>query len=144
MNNLINYNQDSQLIQNVVVIMNKKDPKLTALQFNEFINNQDIKGLTSLMTKDHTFIDIPRKVEKGRELMKKNWISFFEDFPDYKNIFTRVESQDNFVVLIGYSTCSYKPLDGPAIWTATIENDLVAKWQIFEDTEDNRKELNII
>lgn len=124
--------------------MNKKDPKLTALQFNEYINNQDIKGLTSLMAEDFTFIDIPGKVEKGKELMTKNWISFFEDFPDYKNIFTRVESRDNFVILIGYSTCSYKPLDGPAIWTATIEDDLVAKWQIFEDTEDNRKKLNII
>jgi hypothetical protein len=29
--------------------MNKRDPKLTALQFNEYINNQDIKGLSSLM-----------------------------------------------------------------------------------------------
>jgi len=59
--------------------------------------------------------------------MTKNWVSFFEEFPDYRNIFTRVESQNNFVILIGYSTCSYEPLDGPAIWTATIENDLVAK-----------------
>ncbi len=37
--------------------MNLKDPKLTALQFNEYINNQDIQGLTNLMTKDHLFID---------------------------------------------------------------------------------------
>lgn len=124
--------------------MNKKDPKLTALQFNEYINNQDIKGLTSHMTEDFIFIDIPGKVEKGKKLMAKNWISFFEEFPDYKNIFSRVESRNNYVILIGYSTCSYKPLDGPAIWTATIEDDLVAKWQIFKDTEDNQKKLNII
>lgn len=37
--------------------MNTKDPKLIALQFNECINKQDIKGLSSLMTDDHTFID---------------------------------------------------------------------------------------
>ena len=123
--------------------MNKRDPKLTALQFNEYINNQVIKGLTSLMPEDFTFIDIPGRVEKGKELMTKNWVSFFEEFPDYRNIFTRVESQNNFVIFIGYSTCLYEPLDGPAIWTATIENDLVAKWQIFEDTEEIRKKINI-
>lgn len=30
--------------------MNSKVPKLTALQFNEYINNQDINGLSNLMT----------------------------------------------------------------------------------------------
>lgn len=33
--------------------MNIRDPKLIALQFNEFINNQDIEGLSGLMTDDH-------------------------------------------------------------------------------------------
>ena len=28
------------------------------------------------------------------------------------------------------------------IWTATIEDDLLLNWQIYEDTEDNRKKLN--
>jgi len=74
------YALKDNLVENI--IMNKKDPKLTALQFNEYINNQDIKGLTSLMTQAFTFIDIPGKVEKGKELMTKNWISFFEEFPD--------------------------------------------------------------
>jgi len=46
--------------------MNKRDPNLTALQFNEYINNQDIKGLTSLMPEDFTFIDIPGRVEWKR------------------------------------------------------------------------------
>lgn len=123
--------------------MNLKDPKLTALQFNEYINNRDINGIRSLMTEEFTFIDIPGKMEKGKELMTKNWKSFWEEFPDYKKIITRVESQDNFVVLIGYSTCSYEPLDGPAIWTAKIKDDHVALWQIFEDNEDVRKKLNI-
>jgi hypothetical protein len=37
--------------------MNTKDPKLIALQFNDCINNQDLEGLSLLMTDDHAFID---------------------------------------------------------------------------------------
>jgi hypothetical protein len=35
-----------------------------ALQFNEFINRQDIEGLFSLMTDDHTFVDREGRVDK--------------------------------------------------------------------------------
>jgi ketosteroid isomerase-like protein len=47
--------------------MNPKDPKLTALQFNEHINNQDINRLSGLMTEDHTFIDREGRVDEGKE-----------------------------------------------------------------------------
>jgi hypothetical protein len=124
--------------------MNLRDPKITALQFNEYINKQDIKGISSLMAEDYKFIAISGNVEKGKDINIKGWKSFFNDYPDYKNIFTRVESKDNLVILIGYSTCSYDPLDGPAIWTATIENDLLTKWQIYEDTGEMRRKLNIV
>ncbi len=80
----------------------------------------------------------------GKDLMIKSWQSFWGDFPDYGKIINTVKSKDNFVILIGYSTCSYKPLDGHAIWTTTIVDDHVALWQIFEDTEAVRKKLNII
>ena len=123
--------------------MNLRDPKITALQFNEYINTQNIQGIINLMAEDYTFIAISGEVEKGKELGIKSWKSFFDDYPDYNNIFTRVELKDNLVILIGYSTCSYEPLDGPAIWTATIVNDLIAKWQIYEDISENRKMLNI-
>ena len=124
--------------------MNLKDPKLTALQFNEYINNQDIKGLSKLMTEDHTFIDRKGEVDKGKESMTKGWINFFNEFPDYKNIFTRVESRDNLVILIGYAKWSKESLEDHAIWTAKIEDDLVAEWRIYEDTEENRKKMKII
>lgn len=39
----------------MVRLINKVDPKLTALQFNEYINSQDIDGLSSLMTEDYIF-----------------------------------------------------------------------------------------
>jgi hypothetical protein len=122
--------------------MNSKDPKLTALQFNEYINNQDINGLSNLMTKDHIFID--RKGDRYGDMFN-GWKEFFNNFPTYKNYFTRVESRDNLVILIGYAKWSQDSLEEDhAIWTATIKNDLVAEWHIYEDTEENRKKFNII
>jgi len=30
------------------------------------------------------------------------------------------------------------------IWTATIEDDLVNEWRIYEDTEENRERFGLI
>jgi ketosteroid isomerase-like protein len=118
-----------------------RDPKLVVLQFNEYINNQDIEGLNSLMTEDHIFID--RAGDKFGDMVN-GWKEFFVNFPTYKNYFTRVESQGNLVIILGYAIWSKNTLEQDhAIWTARIENDRVALWQIFEDTEENRKKLNI-
>ena len=116
--------------------MNTIDPKLTALRFNQCINDQDIKGLSNLMTKNHVFID-----RHGDEFgdMVNGWVEFFNNFPTYKNVFTRVESKVNLVILIGYAIWSSDSLEKDhAIWVAIVENDLVSKWQIYEDTEENR------
>jgi len=123
--------------------MNTQDPKLTALQFNEYINKQDIQGLSALMTPDHTFVDRANNVDKGKESMTKGWIEFFASFPDYKNTFTRVESHDDLVILLGYAYWNEANKYDPAIWMAKIENDLVAEWRIYEDTEENRKKFNL-
>jgi hypothetical protein len=122
--------------------MNKRDPKLTALQFNEYINNQDIKGLANLMSNDHIFID--RHGDRYADMVN-GWMEFFENFPTYKNYFTRVESHNNLVILIGYAIWSKDSLERDyAIWTARIENDLLVKWQIYEDTDENRKKLKVL
>jgi hypothetical protein len=122
--------------------MNLIDPKLTALRFNQCINDQDIDGISRLMSENHIFID-RLGVEYGD--MVNGWIEFFNNFPTYKNIFNRVESQNNLVILIGYAIWSNKSLEKDhAIWKATIENDLVSKWQIYEDTEEKRRELKIL
>ncbi|UCE12159.1 MAG: nuclear transport factor 2 family protein [Candidatus Heimdallarchaeota archaeon] len=125
--------------------MNLKDPKLTALQFNEHINNQNIKSLSNLMTEDHTFIDRKGEIDKGKESITKGWIDFFNQFPDYKNTFTRVESRGEYlVILIGYANWTGEGPPDHAIWTALIEDDLVAEWRIYEDTPANRKKFNIV
>jgi predicted SnoaL-like aldol condensation-catalyzing enzyme len=123
--------------------MNTKDPKLTSLQFNEYINRQDIKGLNSLMTQDHTFIDRDDNITKGKDVMIKGWLEFFKSFPKYKNVFSRVYSDNNIVVLVGYAYWSKKEPHDAAIWTARIKNDRVAEWRIYKDTKKNRKKFNI-
>jgi predicted SnoaL-like aldol condensation-catalyzing enzyme len=124
--------------------MNPVDPKLTALQFNEYINHQDIDGLSSLMTETHTFIDRKGGVDEGKERMTKGWTDFFKSFPDYKNTFERVQSHGDLVVLYGYATWEKGADPDYAIWTATIEDDLVAEWRIYEDTEENKRRFDLI
>jgi len=54
---------------------------LTALKFNEKINQRDLEGLAELMTDDHTFIDNSGEVTKGKDAMKEDWREFFESYP---------------------------------------------------------------
>jgi hypothetical protein len=101
------------------------------------------------MSKDSIFIDrngdtFPNwyKGKNGEEIT--GWQGFFKDWPTYKNFFTRVESRENLVIVIGYAKWSKDSKDEDhVIWTATIENDLVVKWQIFEDTEEIRQQLGL-
>jgi len=123
--------------------MDAFDMIMVALNFNVKINQRDLEGLVELMTEDHTFIDIPGEVHKGKDVMKKGWAEFFTKFPDYRNIFTDVKVRNNVVVMLGYSTCSHKQLDGPSIWTAKIRNDRVSEWRVYEDTTSNRQQLGI-
>lgn len=123
--------------------MNKKDPKLTVLQFNKAINRQDIEALSALMSDDHTFIDSDDVTHSGKETMVEGWDDFFNAYPDYRNHFSMVESRYNLVLVIGYSTCSHEPLDGPALWTATVEDDLVTEWRVYLDTCENRETLGL-
>lgn len=115
-----------------------------ALRFNECINTRDLTGLGELMSADHVFIDIPGNVHEGRERMITGWFDFFRTYPDYRNNFTRVEvHEQHVVVMIGFSECSYKPLDGPAIWTAKIGNGLITEWRVYDDTDETRSLLKI-
>ncbi len=124
-------------------IMNSRDPKLTALLFNECINNQDIHGLSSLMTEDHTIIVREGNIVRGRQPNTEGWAQFFAQFPKYRNTFARVESKDNLVVIVGFAYWSEEQPYDPVIWTAVVKGDLIAEWRIYDDTEQNRQELGI-
>jgi len=119
------------------------DPQAIALRFNDCITARDVDGLATLMTDDHQFVDTEQQVVSGKDACIEAWRGFLEQFPDYRNVFSGVIPRDEVVVLIGYSECSFEPLAGPAIWTATIRGKQLAQWRVYHDTEATRKELRI-
>jgi len=106
---------------------------LAALRFNERINQRDLDGLAELMTDDHTLIVIANnkgETTNGKNVVKEGWREFFKKYPDYRNTFSSVTVQDKIVVMVGLSKCSFKPLDGPNMWTAKIRGGRVSEWRV--------------
>ena len=95
------------------------------------------------MAADHVFIDSAGSVFSGKDLMLKAWQDFFQQYPDYQNHFSSLETRGNEVIVVGFSTCSFEPLAGPALWTARVSGGLVAEWRVYIDTPENRKKMNL-
>ncbi len=124
--------------------MNTRDPKLIVLLFNECKRERDVEGMSRLMTDNHHLICYGHVDAADKESSVAAWTSFFKDYPGYLNHFTRIESRDDFVVIVGNSTCpDEKFLNKPALWSARIEDDRISEWQVYEDTTDNREKLGI-
>ena len=124
--------------------MNSRDPKLTALMFNECINARDLDGLSALMTDDHTFVDRDDTRHGGKDRMTKGWETFFAAYPEYRNTFLRVESIGDLVVILGYAEWTTGGDRDHVIWTAVVRDDLIAEWRVCEDTEQNRRQLSLL
>ena len=118
-------------------------PLETAEAFVAAINSRDADRLAALMTEDHTFIDRHNDVYAGKERMTKGWTWFFESSPDYSNTFERVQTQGDLVGMYGYAIWEKGGDPDYVIWTATIEDDLVKEWRIYEDTEENRERFGL-
>ncbi len=131
------------LMESDMDLLSLQSKSATALQFNLYINTRNLDGLGSLMSDNHTFIDSSNEIHSGKNRMIDGWQEFFNSYPDYQNVFEIVKASNGLVIMIGYSTCSYSPLDGPAIWTAKIRDGLLFEWRVYLDTPENRLELEI-
>jgi ketosteroid isomerase-like protein len=99
--------------------------------FNEAINAQDLDALCALMSSDHRFVDSAGGTVIGKESCRSAWASFFEAFPDYRNLFDNVTVvAPGQVVVNGRSECAYEPLRGPARWHATVEAGSILEWRV--------------
>ena len=123
--------------------MTLRDPKLIVLLFNECINNQDVEGLSNLMTEDHRFIDRQNEVTAPKKKMLKGWEEFFKNFPEYQNYFPRLESRDDLVIIPGYAIWEKGGEKDHAIWVAKIKDNRVAEWRIYADVKGNRKKFGL-
>lgn len=123
--------------------MNSKDPKITALEFNECITRHDAAALSAMMSDDHLFVDREGTEERSREHVSQSWRDFFGMFPKYRNTMMRVESRNDTVIMIGYAYWNEENRRDPAIWVAKINDDHVAEWRIYYDTAENWNRLGI-
>ena len=69
------------------------------------------------MTEDHVLVDREGESVKGGEMMTVCWVEFFQRYPRYRNTFTRVESRDDLVILVGYAEWDGGGAPHHAIWT---------------------------
>ena len=104
---------------------------LVVKNFNEAINSRDLARLSSLISDDHTFVDYTGSIIKGKKASVAAWENFFRQFPDYQNVFDRIIINNNLVAITGHSSCLDKRLNGPALWKATIEKNLIKTWRIY-------------
>jgi hypothetical protein len=102
-----------------------------------------VDGLAALMTEDHTFIDREGRTGHPKEAMVRGWKEFFQAYPAYRNTFTRIQSEENRVVILGSAFWSKEEPYDPVIWTAVIAEDLVREWRVHADTEANRRAFHL-
>jgi ketosteroid isomerase-like protein len=101
------------------------------IAFNDAINARNLDDLMLLMSDDHRFVDPAGSAVEGRQACGAAWRSFFDAFPDYRNVFDRIVSvAPGHVVVDGRSECSEALLEGPARWYATVANGLVVEWRV--------------
>ena len=112
-------------------------------KFNDCINNQDIEGLSDLMSEDHVFIDRDGKSHGPKSFMVDGWQGFFKMFPEYKNTFEKFNTSENQIYILGFAYWSKEEPYDPVIWRGKIENNLIREWQIFIDVPENRKKFNL-
>ncbi|MCB1015301.1 MAG: nuclear transport factor 2 family protein [Acidimicrobiales bacterium] len=118
-----------------------RSPADTVVAFNEAINARDLDRLVALMTPGHRFVDAAGGVVEGRDAGREAWRSFFESFPDYRNVFTAVAVRSpSEVVALGHSECTVEALRGPARWHAVVAGDLVDEWRVEDAPVDADEE----
>ena len=116
----------------------------TALAFVEAINSHDPQRLAALMTFDHVFIDSDGTRQQGKESLRQSWRGYFALVPDYRILVEETFVQGSTVALLGAAEGTFaregrlEPENHwrvPAAWTAVVEDDKIALWQVYVNPE---------
>ena len=119
-------------------------------RFIKAINAHDLDAIHALLTENHQFIDSLGTVFKGRDAMRVGWSHYFRMVPDYTiHVDQSLESGPR-VVLLGSAGGTYTT-DGtlreegrwstPAAWSAVVEAEQIALWQIYADNDPIRRRM---
>ncbi|MGF7018868.1 ketosteroid isomerase-like protein [Lachnospiraceae bacterium PF1-21] len=111
----------------------------TVLQFVKAINNQNVPALIEMMADDFAFIDTYGDTN-NKEQMKTGWQGYFDWFPDYLIEISDYLENDEFAVIIGRASGSYKgdakrSWSFPAVWKVVVRDEQVVIWQVFCDSK---------
>jgi ketosteroid isomerase-like protein len=112
-------------------------------RFNRCISENDVDGISRLITDDHVFTDSAGGSVSGRQAVLAAWNGFFASFPDYRNEFGRHTGHGDSIAISDRSFCSDPRLDGPALWRAILVNGKLSVWEVHDDTPQNRMALGL-
>ena len=99
--------------------------------FSDAINARDLARLEALMRPEHRFVDTAGTTVSGRAECLAAWAAFFTSFPDYRNVFERIDVVvPGRVTATGYSRCTVEPLGGPAIWRVVVVDGSILEWRV--------------
>ena len=118
----------------------------TFQEFVRCINVHDRRGIVSLCTADHVFIDSLGSQLSGRERLEEGWAGYFSLFPDYRIEIEATASQNTVVLACGFASgthaASKKSWRIPAAWRAIVRDGQIVEWQVYADNKPVYKLLS--
>ncbi|MEQ9404616.1 MAG: nuclear transport factor 2 family protein [Cyclobacteriaceae bacterium] len=120
------------------------DAKSIAYTLNDCLNQRDFSALSVMLMDNVTFTGSSNHSIMGKKACIEAWRTFCRLFPDYQSEFEEIVVNGETVSVRGYSTCSNKRMQGPALWSGTIKDGKVYEWRVHHDTTENRVTLGLI
>ena len=115
------------------------DAIATLEEFVRCINAHDPKGIVSLCTADHIFIDSLGSQLSGCERLEQAWAGYFSLFPDYRIDVEAAASQNAVVLACGFASATHAASKTswriPAAWRAVVRDGQIAEWQVYADNK---------
>ena len=119
--------------------MGSDEPIATLDKFVRCINAHDSKGIVSLCTTDHIFIDSLGSKVSGRERLEQAWAGYFSLFPHYCIEVEAAASRDAVALACGFASATHagskKSWRIPAAARAIVRNGQIAEWQVYADNK---------
>lgn len=111
----------------------------TIMNFVEVINNKNLTYMIDMMSENFYFIDTYGD-KSNKEQMKTGWQGYFDWFPDYLIEVSDYIEGDEFSMIIGKASTSYrgnkeKYWEFPACWKVIVIGNKIQTWQVFCDSK---------
>lgn len=111
----------------------------TIMNFVEVINNKNLTYMIDMMSENFYFIDTYGD-KSNKEQMKTGWQGYFDWFPDYLIEVSDYIEGDEFSMIIGKASTSYrgnkeKYWKFPACWKVIVNGNKIQTWQVFCDSK---------